>query len=64
MNILGVEAGVFVNWELYRGSCIMNLERRAMGPPESVSAADVDFVYNRSSLTVGANMSIPFRSPL
>ncbi|MGD9819826.1 MAG: hypothetical protein AB7V04_14190 [Desulfomonilaceae bacterium] len=41
----------------------MNLERRAMGPPETATAADVDFVFNRSSLTVGANTNIAFGLP-
>ncbi len=55
--------GLFLDWELYRGSCIMNLERRAMGPPETATAADVDFVFNRSSLTLGANTNIAFGLP-
>lgn len=59
----GIDIGAFLNWELYRGTCIMNLERRAMGPPETVTAADVNFIYNRSSFTIGANAVMPFSSP-
>lgn len=59
----GFDIGTFINWELYRGTCIMNLERRAMGPPETVTSADVDFIYNRSSITIGANAVMPFSLP-
>lgn len=62
-NFSGFDIGAFINWELYRGTCIMNLERRAMGPPQTVSAADVNFLYNRSSFTIGANAVMPFSLP-
>lgn len=63
LSVSGMDLGFFIGWELYRGTCVMNLERRDMGPPQTVTAADVDFLYNRSSVTVGAQASVPLRFP-
>lgn len=54
------ELAGFLSWELVRGTCLMNLERRDSGPPETVTAATVDFLYDRSSLILGGKISIPF----
>lgn len=63
LSVSGIDLGLFLCWELYRGTCVMNLERRDMGPPTTVTAADVDFVYNRSSFSIGAQAAIPLRLP-
>jgi hypothetical protein len=62
-RVEGVEAAGYITWELYRGQCAMNLERRDAGPPVSVSSDVVDFSYDRSSLTVGAKIIVPFALP-
>lgn len=59
----GLESSAFVTWELFRGTCPMNLERRDAGPPVTITSATVDFSYDRSSLTVGAKLAIPFALP-
>ncbi len=57
------ELSGFLSWESFRGTCQMNLERRDAGPPETVSAATVDFLYDRSSLIFGGKVSIPLATP-
>lgn len=57
------ELAGFLSWEWVRGTCLMNLERRDFGPPETVTAATVDFLYDRSSWTFGGKISIPFIVP-
>ncbi|MGC8602928.1 MAG: hypothetical protein ACP5VS_04485 [Desulfomonilaceae bacterium] len=54
------ELSGFLSWEWVRGTCLMNLERRDFGPPETVTAATVDFLYDRSSWIFGGKISIPF----
>lgn len=62
-RLVGLQAGGFITWELYHGQCGMNLERRDAGPPVSVTSDMVDFSYDRSSVTVGAKMIVPFTLP-
>jgi hypothetical protein len=56
----GWETSAFLTWDLYRGTCPMNLERRDAGPPVTMTSATVDFSYDRSSLTLGAKMAVQF----
>lgn len=56
----GWETSAFLTWDLYRGTCPMNLERRDAGPPVTMTSATVDFSYDRSSLTLGAKLAVPF----
>ncbi|MFH0960156.1 MAG: hypothetical protein V1897_15795, partial [Pseudomonadota bacterium] len=60
---LGIDAAAFLTWDLFSGSCIMNLERRDGANPPSVTAADVDFSYYRSSVTLGGKFVVPFSTP-
>ncbi|MDQ1239910.1 MAG: hypothetical protein QG577_2096 [Thermodesulfobacteriota bacterium] len=56
----GWETSAFLTWDLYRGTCPMKLERRDAGPPVTMTSATVDFSYDRSSLTLGAKLAVPF----
>ena len=64
MNSGASELSGFLTWESYRGTCTMNLERRDAGPPETITSANVDFLYERSNLIFGGKISIPFSSSL
>jgi hypothetical protein len=59
----GIGLSAFLDWEASRGTCSMDLERRAAGPPLSITATTVDFLYDRSSFTVGGKVAIPFALP-
>ncbi|MCX5860971.1 MAG: hypothetical protein WCG29_12030 [Desulfomonile sp.] len=61
--LTGLEVSGFLTWELFRGTCPMNLERRAAGQPVSVTSAMVDFSYDRSSLTIGGKVTVPLALP-
>jgi hypothetical protein len=55
----GLEVSTFVTWDLYRGTCSMDLERRDAGPPLTMTSATVDFSYDRSSLALGIKVAVP-----
>ena len=59
----GWQASAFLTWDLYRGTCPMNLERRDAGPPVTMTSATVDFSYDRSSLTFGVKLAVPLAIP-
>lgn len=59
----GLDVSAFLLWDMFRGTCTMNLERRDGAIPPSVTSADVDFLYQRSNLTVGGKINFPFSIP-
>jgi hypothetical protein len=59
----GLETSAFLTWDLYRGTCPMNLERRDAGPPVTMTSATVDFSYDRSSITFGVKLAVPLAIP-
>jgi hypothetical protein len=59
-KFLGFDFAAFLTWDMFRGTCTMNLERRDGAIPPSVSSDAVDFLYYRSSFTLGGKFEVPF----
>jgi hypothetical protein len=60
----GVVAAAFVDWNVYRGTCTMTVERHEGDPRAGVTSATVGWSHDMSSLVLGGKIELAWNLPL
>ena len=59
----GLEAAVFVDWNVYQGRCPMTIDRHEGGANPNVTSATVAWSHHISSLVIGARVETSWNLP-